>query len=90
MSALKTLFEPTPDWYTASYQTGFKSPWTGDLIGRYERHCLKTGRMQMRINSQWLDYKKGDELDRIWRSAMELSLIKSFGDKFKAEHGRTI
>lgn len=87
---LSNLFKPKPNWYTSIFQTGFKSPWTNDHIGRFERHDLDSDRKQMRIDGVWLEFKDGDQLDKMWRDSMYLSLLESFGDKFKEEHGNSL
>lgn len=88
MGILKRLFEARPDWYTGNFQTGYRSPWTGDHIGRLERHCLRTDRKQMRLNGEWFDFKDGDDADMAWRKDLESSLVEHFDYHFRSEHGR--
>jgi len=45
------------DWYLGCYITGFKSQYTGDHVGRTERHCLECGKKELSTSS----YSKANE-----------------------------
>jgi len=64
------------EWYYGNYQTGLRSPWTGDHVGRWERHCLDCNEMQMGgrdakhanqfVEDDYVTYQKGDKFDTAW------------------------
>lgn len=46
------------DWYSGHFSLGERSQYTGDLIGRNERHCLHCDKKQMRLTSLSLEHQK--------------------------------
>jgi len=45
------------NWYYGQFITGFKSEYTGDHVGRSERHCLHCDRLQISL-SQYSEDKQ--------------------------------
>ena len=70
------------DWYHGQYSLGIRSKYTGDPIGRGERHCLicdkkqlgrfsydKKHQQELFGKKKWLTYKTGNKADiktRTW------------------------
>ena len=51
------------NWYYGCFQTGERSPWTGDHIGVHGRVCLDCGKRQ--ITEEYGKYKTVDSFRRL-------------------------
>jgi len=90
MKWLKELFT-IHEWYVGDYSLNVRSKYTGDLIGRIERHCLNCPLKQLSISNlsveskdeiikilgkrDWYTYVEGDWLDSFTRRKLTVGSI---------------